>query len=188
MNKLYNQVLYVVMLVSKFSLAALFLLFLCFCIARDSAVHAKSEVNVDQKRNDISMLASGNEEIIFNTHSVKAVFKGSKPKLDYTSIIAKKYKTIISSDFKTSKIDFAGYYSMIVWGCGTPCQKSSIIDWRDGKIYNGPSAATGFDYHINSQLLIINPPGDGGTVDMWEPEFYIWDEQKKKFYKKYDSI
>jgi hypothetical protein len=39
--------------------------------------------------------------------------------------------------------NFAGYYIVIVWGCGAPCLMMAVCDARTGAVYNPPLSWTG---------------------------------------------
>ncbi|MFK7848323.1 MAG: hypothetical protein AB8G77_23750 [Rhodothermales bacterium] len=81
--------------------------------------------------------------------------------------------------------NFGAFYTLISWECGPTCQQIVLVDQRDGKIYNGPRTALGYNIQKNSRVLFIYPSYDewkayvaGGSV---EYEVWLWDESAKKF-------
>ena len=82
------------------------------------------------------------------------------------------------------KINFAGNYTYVQWGCGSPCHQSMIIDRRDGKIYDVPTSSLGYSFQADSKMLIVNPPNEKGFYDdciYCKPIIYIFDENTKIF-------
>jgi|WetSurMetagenome_2_1015567.scaffolds.fasta_scaffold67048_1 hypothetical protein len=123
--------------------------------------------------------------ISFTDYKVYKVYKGKKAPIDYNSNkTAKMFKTRITEGYKKEGANFAGHYCFIYWGCGSPCQESAIVDLTDGKVYDGPSGGNGYDFCINSRMLIVNPPdSDGFYIGcFWaHPEIWIFNERTKKF-------
>jgi len=89
------------------------------------------------------------------------------------------------------KPDFAGYYKVVTWGCGTMCQTTALIDARDGKVYFAPfTSLIGVEHRANSRLLVENPPAEvktyvkdsGERKPKWlETIYWQWDEDQKSF-------
>lgn len=129
--------------------------------------------------------------ISFNDFKVE-IENGKKAVLDLNSNeLGQEYRTMIRNDYKNKETLFAGHYTFAGWGCGSPCQMSVIIDNRTGKIYDSPTASKGYDYKINSRMLIINPPDSLGYYDNCGyciPEIYILNEKTKKFEQKKPTI
>lgn len=119
----------------------------------------------------------------FEDFPVEEVFKGKKHSLDYQSNkTARKFKTVITEWYIKSEIEFGGYYSVVTWGCGTACQAIALVDWRDGKVYEGPTASMSFQVKKDSRMMLLNPPDSDGfypDCGYCKPEIWIWDEDKK---------
>jgi hypothetical protein len=89
--------------------------------------------------------------------------------------------------------DFAGYYKVVTWGCGTMCQTTALIDARDGKVYFAPfTSLLGLEHRANSRLLVENPPAEvkAYVKDSGEPKpkwletiYWQWDEDQKSFHR-----
>ncbi len=94
------------------------------------------------------------------------------------------FRTILREGFSADTANFAGHYTLVYWGCGTACQSSLLIDRQTGKIYNSPVASLGYDFRVNSRMLIANPPDKSGFYNdcsYCTPVIYLFDEQTKTF-------
>ncbi len=69
-----------------------------------------------------------------------------------------KYKRFITRIINECKegINFAGHYTMVTWGCGSPCQRGAIVDRKTGKIYDGIETTYGVDFRKNSNMVVKN--------------------------------
>ncbi len=97
---------------------------------------------------------------------------------------ANNFRTRLKEGYSSDSANFAGHYSFVYWGCGSPCQSSLVIDRKTGKIYDSPGATLGYDFRVNSKMLIVNPPDTSGFYDdcfHCKPLIYIFDEQTKSF-------
>ncbi|MFI2743324.1 hypothetical protein ACG2LH_11325 [Zhouia sp. PK063] len=84
------------------------------------------------------------------------VFKGALADPDFSSNTdAKMFKTRIVEGCQDG-INFAGHYTLVLWGCGTSCQSFVIVDRKTGKIYNGFTTTLGLSYQDNSAMLVKN--------------------------------
>jgi hypothetical protein len=70
--------------------------------------------------------------------------------------------------------DFAGHYVVAEWGCGTGCAVHRLIDLKTGGIYNAPSATRGFEYRIDSALVIQDPPGGFPAYYLAPVKYWLW--------------
>ena len=97
---------------------------------------------------------------------------------------ANNYRTRLREGYSADTANFAGHYTFVYWGCGSPCLSSMVIDRKTGKIYDSPDAALGYDFRVDSRMIIVNPPDtDGFYADCFycKPIIYIFDEQTKTF-------
>lgn len=122
--------------------------------------------------------------ISFDDFSVDSVEMGGKP-LDFsTNKDAYRFRTRIREAYNMKAANFAGHYTFVQWGCGSPCQEAVIVDHRTGYIYDVPSAALGYDFRAKSRMLIVNVPDSlGFYVDCiyCKPLIYVLDEESKVF-------
>lgn len=104
---------------------------------------------------------------------------------------SKRFETTILQHYNTMQANFAGYYTVIVWGCGSGCKEGVIVDTRDGKIYNLPSKKGYSDIgnyvksQRNSILLMTSFTYSEyipGTTNREEEVYYwLWNESAKEF-------
>lgn len=112
--------------------------------------------------------------------------------IDYSSHkSAPKLKTKLSTALG-KKANFAGKYVAVHFGCGANCHAFAFINITNGKVYFGPSAALGYEYTLNSNLLIVNPLSTliefyGSEAeatkegDLFKSSRYIWNEKTNSF-------
>ena len=78
---------------------------------------------------------------------------------------ARRYRTILRKAAREG-INFAGHYTIAIWGCGSSCAQIAIIDQIDGKVYFPESVSYvswagwwhkpyGPQFKLNSRLLIV---------------------------------
>jgi hypothetical protein len=54
--------------------------------------------------------------------------------------------------------NFAGAYTVVIWGCGTSCQTGAMIDGRTGRVRPLPqSLARGAEFKLTSRLFVVDP-------------------------------
>lgn len=102
---------------------------------------------------------------------------------------AEQFKTVISDSYTKGETNFAQYYHLVTWGCGTGVQEGVIIDTRDGKVYDLPTQkgfkdiGSGCESQKNSILLITyNAINNPNTKEMeLDKTFWLWNEKSKDF-------
>lgn len=147
------------------------------------------------------------EGYFFDNYKIAVNTIDKKAELNYSSNpIAKTFKTRITEGYRSGKIDFAGHFITILWGCGTSCISGVMVDVRDGNIYDLPidefTAYIGcyqndedldnerINYLPNSKLLITMSCSQTEIENSpnlkQEKTYYIniWDDIKKKFVSK----
>jgi hypothetical protein len=121
----------------------------------------------------------------FDDFRVDSLYNKQPAAIDFSSNPgAKRFRTVITSAYQEEGLTFAGHYCFIEWGCGSPCQSCVIVDLKTGKIYDGVSAALGYQYQRDSRLLIVNPTDSSGyylDCGYCEPLVYVWNERDKRF-------
>lgn len=128
--------------------------------------------------------------ISFEDYPSEGKFLGEPAQIDYKSHkIAREYKSAITGQYKSEAVNFAGYYCLASWGCGSPCAGCAIVDIRTGKVYPGPYSSIGYSFRSNSRLLMVNPPDENGFVERdadfeHYPSIFIWNEEQKVWVKK----
>jgi hypothetical protein len=94
------------------------------------------------------------------------------------------FRTRLREGYSADTANFAGHYSFVYWGCGSPCKSGLLIDRKTGKIYDSPGASLGYLFKVDSRMLIVNPPDPSGFYDdcsYCKPMIYIFDEKAKTF-------
>jgi len=134
------------------------------------------------------VVANGQES--FKKYEVKSIYLEKMARIDFKSNpIARLYRTRISKNYKQNGVNFAGHYSFVFWGCGSPCTGCVIVDLKTGKVYSGPDSGFGYKFTKNSRLLIVNPKdtvsnsGQNPWDEVYKTERWFWNERSKKFIK-----
>jgi len=84
------------------------------------------------------------------------IYKGELADPDFsTDPDAKRFITRIKNECANG-INYAGHYTLVIWGCGSPCQSGVIVDRKTGKIYGGYGTALGSEFKKDSKMIIRN--------------------------------
>lgn len=125
------------------------------------------------------------QDSLFEKHPVHNIYKGKLAKPDVKKGMAHMYRTRINKIYSREKVNFAGHYCFIYWGCGSPCKASAIVDVKTGKVYKGPDATIGYEFQKTSQVIIVNPPDDftreNPRCEWCKQEVWLWKEKSKMF-------
>lgn len=125
--------------------------------------------------------------------------------VDISTRNARMYRTNLRNAAKEG-VNFAGYYILTSWGCGTNCNEAAIIDARNGKVYF-PAQLAGFgvgfeswlgdddplEFKPGSKLLILkgySPSELNKEHPVGGYHYFVWNGttlQKIKFVKKSDT-
>jgi hypothetical protein len=76
--------------------------------------------------------------------------------------------------------NFAGAFSIVMWGCGSSCQTAAVIDARTGLLSAQTLRTTnGLEYRTDSRLVLADPvhPGDpplSRCAACGTPAAYVW--------------
>ncbi|WP_157494186.1 hypothetical protein [Fulvivirga imtechensis] len=90
------------------------------------------------------------------------IYKGKLADPDFsTDPGSKKFVTRIKNECANG-INFAGQYTLVTWGCGSPCQSGVVVDRKTGKIYGGYGTALSAKFKRDSKLIIKNV----GAIDI----------------------
>ena len=131
------------------------------------------------------------------------IYKGAKAKVNLkSSETARGYRTTIKEQYNTSKIDFAGKYTTVLWGAGTGLMVGAMVDNQTGNVYDLPlteeNSYRGFcgNEISNESNTIYNKKSNLFITFTWSCEenketktnvitkyysIFVWDEAKKKF-------
>jgi hypothetical protein len=159
------------------------LLVFLLCFVTTLVVHA-------QDADDPDALAPFDSKVGFKDFKAP-VYKGPIAKLNiHSSHTARLFRTVLREGYKKPEVNFAGHYVLVYWGCGSPCKSGAIIDVKNGKVYDIPTAGEDYDYKPDSRMLFINPPMQNPPDTGWYyfknrigdmPAIWIFNERTKKF-------
>lgn len=108
----------------------------------------------------------------FTDHPVAYVYSGKPAKVILRSEADRAFRSRIRYASK-EPANFAGSYSLAIWGCGTTCLMAAAVELKTGNIVFFPGSITGWsgegdslEFNLNSRLLIasgyINEEGEHG--------------------------
>jgi hypothetical protein len=140
----------------------------------------------------IATFSAGQAKPKFMDYPVKTVFKGKSARVDLTSAPGARYFRTRLREAAAGGANFAGYYAIGLWGCGSPCIRAGMVDLRTGKVIWSPNPEMlVFDiaYRLDSRLIIINsrevlekevPNGPPAWIGgEWPPElFFVWNGKR----------
>src|ERR1041385_7981990 len=119
----------------------------------------------------------------FEAYPVRGKFHGTTAKVNLRSHPkARMFRTMLRLGAKDGP-NFAGYYTVVTWGCGSDCMQVAVVDCRTGRVYFAPftvSPGIDADFRIDSRLFIANPPERSGykkgepVLDEYKPSWHIW--------------
>lgn len=84
-------------------------------------------------------------------------FTGRPGPIDFASDTdARRFRTVLRAGARTGP-NFAGAFTIVLWGCGTACRQLAIVSARTGAVYFAPFAV-GYDVHYRrtSELLVVD--------------------------------
>jgi hypothetical protein len=74
--------------------------------------------------------------------------------------------------------NFAGHYTVVIWGCGTGCQIAAVVDARTGRLSDETLlTASGLQFRRDSRLLYADAPTPEQPPDCAScgtPALYEW--------------
>lgn len=135
----------------------------------------------------------------FEDYPVTKIFHGKPAAPILATAEERRYRTRIRvgvglGDFTNygmlpPKVNFAGRYFVVAWGCGSPCLMMAIVDAITGKIYklpmsDGHSVPTlngvpfpRIEFQVNSKLMIMTPVSgiDGAPLAIY---YFLWENNK----------
>ncbi len=110
--------------------------------------------------------------------------------------VASRYRTVISEKYNELDVNFATYYIITTWGCGSGCVSGAMVDTRDGSVYPMPADeqwggnGTYIDSKKESNMLatVLAVQSPSGEVEETR-KYWEWDDGLKKFeFVKVDTV
>ncbi|MGB5316683.1 MAG: hypothetical protein WBN56_11835 [Robiginitalea sp.] len=110
--------------------------------------------------------------------------------------IAERYRTVITEKYDELEVNFASYYVIVTWGCGSGCVTGAMVDTRDGAVYSMPDDkewggnGTYIDSKKESEILLTVAVAQSPTGQIEETrKYWQWHEGLKKFeFDKVESV
>ena len=102
--------------------------------------------------------------------------------------IAERYRTVITEKYNELEVNFASYYVITTWGCGSGCVTGVMVDIRDGFVYSMPEDKDwgGNGTYIQSKkeskilkTVAVAQSSSGEIVE--DRKYWEWNEDLKKF-------
>ncbi len=122
----------------------------------------------------LQLPASGSRLPSFADYAVAEVFKGKPARVDFRSDpVARRFRTRLTAGAAKGP-NFAGRFTVVVWGCGTACESVAIIDAKSGRVYSplGP-VSNGVCFRPDSALMITDPI-DRETFEAYQGHLPEW--------------
>lgn len=112
-----------------------------------------------------------------------------KADIDFKSNpIAESHRTVITEKYNELEVNFASYYVITTWGCGSGCVTGVMVDIRDGIVYSMPEDkdwggnGTYIESKKESKLLITVAVAQSPSGEIEERrKYWEWNEDLKKF-------
>jgi len=104
---------------------------------------------------------------------------------------ARRYRTILRKAAREG-INFAGHYTIAIWGCGSSCAQIAIIDQIDGKVYFPESVSyvswggwwhEKYGYHFKPDSRLLKVFGDPNEAGAYGNYFYEWANNELRLLK-----
>lgn len=128
----------------------------------------------------------------FDDYKVGNIYSGKTPSIVlHNNPQARMYRTVLRNEMKKG-VNFAGHYTVVVWGCGTSCQSFAIVDQISGRVYFTKELSLvsytdywendyGLNYRPDSRLLVVNGRPDEDKDN--GRYFYEWKGNRLKLIK-----
>ena len=102
--------------------------------------------------------------------------------------IAERYRTVITEKYTELGVNFASYYVITTWGCGSGCVTGVMVDIRDGFVYSMPEDkdwggnGTYIESKKESKILktVAVAQSSSGKIEE-SRKYWEWNEDLKKF-------
>ena len=102
--------------------------------------------------------------------------------------IAERYRTVITEKYNELEVNFASYYVITTWGCGSGCVTGVMVDIRDGFVYSMPEDkdwggnGTYIESKKESKILKTVAVAQSSSGEIEESrKYWEWNEDLKNF-------
>ncbi len=123
----------------------------------------------------------------FEDYPVREVYKGPPAPVRLDGRRARMFRTRLAEGSRSGP-NFAGRYTVVVWGCGTGCAQMAVVDARTGRVYFPPveyhdipdmedEQARARTFRLDSKLLVLtNDFYDG--AGRYTAHYYLFDNNR----------
>ena len=129
----------------------------------------------------------------FEDYPVREVYKGPVAPVRLDSRRARMFRTRLREDSRGGP-NFAGRYTVVVWGCGTGCAQMGVVESKTGRVYFPPveymdipdtedEAARSQWFRLDSRLLRITQSQYDGTSS-YTAYYYLFDRGRFRLLRK----
>src|SRR5919112_705269 len=73
----------------------------------------------------------------FEDYPARGVYKGRPAPVRLDSRQARMFRTRLREDSRSGP-NFAGHYTVVIWGCGSGCAQMGVVDARTGRVFFPP--------------------------------------------------
>ncbi|HEX8499956.1 MAG TPA: hypothetical protein VF659_05135 [Pyrinomonadaceae bacterium] len=129
----------------------------------------------------------------FEDYPAREVYRGPVAPVRLDSPRARMFRTRLSEDSRSGP-NFAGRYTVVVWGCGTGCAQMGVVDSKTGRVFFPPleytdipdmedEAARSQWFRLDSRLLRVTRnyyDGAGG----YAAYYYLFDGKRFRLLRK----
>lgn len=98
----------------------------------------------------------------FENYSIPLEIPVEHPKVDTkTTTTGRTYRTVLKNGIAAGA-NFAGHYTVVVWGCGSSCSSFAVVDLKTGQVIlpKGIHSVTGL--HLDNTVEQFLPEGQHG--------------------------
>jgi hypothetical protein len=127
----------------------------------------------------------------FEDYPAREVYKGRPARVRLDSKQARMFRTRLREDSRTGP-NFAGHYTVVIWGCGSGCAQMGVVDARTGRVYFPPLEYMDIPdmederarwFRPDSKLLVLTRnhyDGQGG----YTAYYYLFDDNRFRLLRK----
>jgi hypothetical protein len=156
---------------------------LCACAAHSSGPRAHAQTR--------SAARAETPAPRFEDYPARGVYRGRPAPVRLDSKMARMFRTRLREGSRSGP-NFAGRYTVVIWGCGSGCAQMGVVDARTGRVYFPPLeymdipdmedvATRGF--RLDSRLLVLTQnhyDGRGG----YTAYYYLFDNNRFRLLRK----
>ena len=129
----------------------------------------------------------------FKDYPARGVYRGRPAPVRLDSRRARMFRTRLREDSRT-RPNFAGRYTVVIWGCGTGCAQMGVVDAKTGRVYFPPveymdipdmedEAARSRWFRLDSRLLVITQNLYDG-MGRYTAYYYLFDNNRFRLLRK----